>query len=82
MISIMKATPKIHQIPMSKYKLMMVFGVLLTVVQQYPLIRDRFYSEIRFLLYFIFAILSVAGMKKLTAMKIPIFVRLYIELLL
>lgn len=74
----MKATPKIHQIPMSKYKLMMVFGVLLTVVQQYPIVRDRLYGEIRLVLYLVFALLSVLGIKKLTAMKIPTFVRLYI----
>lgn len=62
----------------SKIPVLLVGGIMLTVIQQYPIVRDRLYGEIRLVLYLVFALLSVLGAKRITAMKIPIFIKLYI----
>lgn len=61
-----------------KYKTLLIFGIMLTVIQQMPIIRDRFYGEIRLVLYVIFALVSVKSLATLSLMKLPRFIKLFI----
>lgn len=62
----------------SKYKTLLIAGIILTVIQQMPIIRDRFYGEIRLALYVIFALVSVKALANLALQKLPRLVKLFV----
>jgi len=58
-----------------KLRAIVIFGVMLTAIQQYPIIASKFYNEARILIYLIFVFLSVIGVKRLIAMEVPPLIR-------
>lgn len=61
----------------SKYKTLLIAGIILTVIQQMPIIRDRFYGEIRLALYLLFALVSVKALASIALQKLPRLMKLF-----
>lgn len=61
----------------SKYKTLLIAGIILTVIQQMPIIRDRFYGEIRLALYLLFALVSVKALASLALQELPRLMKLF-----
>lgn len=47
------------------FKLFLSFGIMLTIIQQFPIVRDPFYGEIRLFLYFLFGLLFINRINKI-----------------
>ena len=77
-VSVLRRTTTRFYNRWSLYKFLLVFGVLLTVIQQMPVIRDNFYNEIRIVLYIIFGMISISVLRKFSLHRSPILIKLFI----
>ena len=60
------------------YKGIVSITILLTVLQQFPIIRENAYGEIRTVLYFLFILFSLYSLTKLNLNRIPKIILLFI----
>ncbi len=58
-------------------KILFCIGLYLTVFQQFPIVRDNIYGEIRILLYCLFGALAICSLLKTEYKKLPFLVKLY-----
>ncbi len=66
----------------STYKALLIVGILLTIIQQMPVIRDFLYIQIRGTLYLIFAVVSIKSLSDLSLLKVPRLVKLFLGVII
>lgn len=55
-----------------------VFGIMLTVIQQMPVIRDVAYSDIRVVLYVIFGLITLLSLRRSFSTSLPTLVKVFL----
>ena len=59
-----------------------VFGIMLTVIQQMPVIRDVAYSEIRLVLYVIFGLIALLSLRRSFSTSLPTLVKVFLGIII
>lgn len=65
-----------------KLRVLFVFGIVLTAIQQMPLIRDLAYNEIRQLLYIVFGLVAYLSLRRSLSTSLPRFIKLFLIVIL
>ncbi len=60
-----------------KTKLLLIVGVLLTIIQQMPVIRDNFYQEVRIVLYTLFAFVSIVPFMRVMRRETSVIIKVF-----